>query len=299
VDGAFRGIHAEDVSTPFDLIYLDAECRVIETVEFFPTLHASEKSESAASVLALPAHSIASSHTKPGDRILLNTAEEMRAQLEREDSEVGEVPSRPSSTKTNASRGSSRSSVANLPNPGRRQDAVGKRMKTEERASRDAGLATQTAELEPLPVDRPGRIVAPPKGWLERWLFPEPAEPRSSERKAAAGLTAHFWTGGMPQSHPVRDISSTGLYVETTERWYPGTLIRMTLSKLNPGHEPAECSIVLQCRSVRCGDDGVGVEFVFENPKRTRKDSQLLLEAVNAKHLEEFLKRFREGSREA
>ena len=33
----FKGIPATDVLVPLDLIYLGEDCRVIETVEFYPT----------------------------------------------------------------------------------------------------------------------------------------------------------------------------------------------------------------------------------------------------------------------
>ena len=35
-------------------------------------------------------------------------------------------------------------------------------------------------------------------------------------------MAAYYWNGAAPKAHTVRDISSTGLYVVTEERWYPG-----------------------------------------------------------------------------
>src|ERR1035437_3814503 len=79
----FKGIPATEVPVPFDLIYLDAECRVIEAVEFFPTFHVSPSSPPAASVLALPVHSIYASHTQPGDLVAFGPVEQVENDLAR------------------------------------------------------------------------------------------------------------------------------------------------------------------------------------------------------------------------
>ena len=73
----FRGIPVAAIPAPLDLIYLDDECRVIHTVESFPTFQVSALSPQPNSVLALPAHSIYSSQTQPGDQLVLCVAEEM------------------------------------------------------------------------------------------------------------------------------------------------------------------------------------------------------------------------------
>ena len=73
----FRGIPAAAMPAPLDLIYLDEDCRVIDTVESFPTFQVSSSSPQPKSVLALPAHSIYSSQTQAGDQLVLCVAEEM------------------------------------------------------------------------------------------------------------------------------------------------------------------------------------------------------------------------------
>src|ERR1035438_529736 len=67
----FRGIAATDVKVPLDLVYLDKDCRAIDEVEFFPTFRVSPSSPPAASILALPIHSIYSTRTQPGDQLIL------------------------------------------------------------------------------------------------------------------------------------------------------------------------------------------------------------------------------------
>jgi hypothetical protein len=67
--------------------------------------------------------------------------------------------------------------------------------------------------------------------------------------------------------HGVKDISLTGMYVVTSERWYPGTMVRMTLTDR---HEPTiERSITLNATVMRWGNDGVGLRFVLQNPKES------------------------------
>ncbi|MGA9072347.1 MAG: DUF192 domain-containing protein, partial [Terracidiphilus sp.] len=79
----FRGIPDTNMRIPLDLIYLDEDCRAIEIVESFPTFHATTSIPNAASVLALPTHSIYSSQTQAGDQLVLCAAEEMQHSLER------------------------------------------------------------------------------------------------------------------------------------------------------------------------------------------------------------------------
>jgi hypothetical protein len=109
-------------------------------------------------------------------------------------------------------------------------------------------------------------------------------------RLPVAGLVAHFFTGGAPQPHEIRDMSLTGLYVVTTERWYPGTLIRMTLTRQDTGQSISDRSITVQAKSVRWGNDGVGLEFVFAPPK-SKRDARSPLETVDSAELQAFLKR--------
>jgi hypothetical protein len=135
------------------------------------------------------------------------------------------------------------------------------------------------------------------RGWLDRWLHPEPPNPRKASREPLDGLVAHFFTGGAPQAHEIRDVSSTGLFVVTNERWYPGTVIRMTLSNPDIGQAPSERSITIYARSVRWGNDGVGLEFVVEPRGRSNRGPALPLDAVDSKQLGHFLKRLEKSKR--
>jgi hypothetical protein len=131
--------------------------------------------------------------------------------------------------------------------------------------------------------------VRPPRGWLERWWSPDP---RKAPRDQAPGLAAYYWTGGPPAAQTVKDISSTGLYVVTEERWYPGTLVLMTLQVTDAGEEVSERTICVHSRAVRWGKDGVGLQFVLQ-----KESDDPAMAAADRKALDKFLQRLRKSRR--
>jgi len=320
----FRGIAAEDVRTPMDLLYLDLDCRVISAVEFFPTYRVSPSSATAASVLALPTHSIYSSHTQPGDQLVLCPADEMEWRLERmtQNGTMGDVypaqanpalrpvlvrdepraSTRPVMIREMPSRAIDPVPPASIPQiPVIREETKAAPVVPEAAPFPVAQYTVeqpkpQTAiRLEEIAPEKPWMDVSrqpakKPLGILGKWLFPDPPDPRKMSRLPVAGLVAHFFTGGAPQPHEIRDMSLTGLYVVTTERWYPGTLIRMTLTRQDTGQSISDRSITVQAKSVRWGNDGVGLEFVFAPPK-SKRDARSPLETVDSAELQAFLKR--------
>jgi hypothetical protein len=266
----FKEIPAVGVLVPLDLVYLDEDCRVLDVVESFPTARVRGDRAPAASILALPSHAIYSSQTQPGDQLVICVAEEMERRLERFSNSSG--------------------------SPGIVQSAVLLREKPlwsggpgvlqlEDRSADDR--TTQQVPHE-MSLVQPGMTnVKPPKSWLERWWSPDP---RKAPREQSPRLAAYYWTGGAPKSHNIRDISSTGLYLLTEERWYPGTLVLMTLQRTEDGEELAERSISVQSRAVRWGTDGVGLQFILPKTQDPRQDG------VDKKTLEKFLQGLKKGN---
>jgi PilZ domain len=167
----------------------------------------------------------------------------------------------------------------------------------------DPGLSQQNSASPDVPPETPQAIeslvqpvapIQPKRSWLERWLFPDTGgqDKRSGARKPAPGLVAHFWTGGPPNSHPVRDISATGMFVVTEERWYLGTQIRITLTKTLDEGSRAERSITVMATAVRWGDDGVGLEFVRSAAGKTRRHEPLPSEGADGEQLGQFVEQF-------
>ena len=81
----------------------------------------------------------------------------------------------------------------------------------------------------------PSRMLRGSSAFL-RWLS---TDRRGSKRHPLPGLVAYYWTGGAPQAFHIADISTNGLYLLTDERWFPGTMILMTLQRTNTdGDDP-------------------------------------------------------------
>jgi len=124
-------------------------------------------------------------------------------------------------------------------------------------------------------------------------------ERRRANRKQVPDLAVFFWSGAAPKEHEVRDISATGLYLITEERWYPGTLVMMTLQKKSEDLDSSERSIAVQSRAIRWGEDGVGLQFVLPEINDRRRGQNLLEEGVDRRTLEKFLEGFREDNARA
>lgn len=305
----YRGLPEWGIRVPLDLLYLDQESRVIDVVESYPVFRASASTPQPASVLALPTHSIYSSQTQPGDQLVLCVAEEMQQRLERFAA---------SSTAANAAQGAiSPVRPVSVAGAVKRPLAVVQSPLRDE-VNRAPGSIVQSAVLlreKPLWSGGPGLLelgnrsdadsansgnthlmgliqpemtdVRPPRSWLERWWSPDP---RKAPREAAPGLAAYYWTGGPPEARTVKDISTTGLYVVTEERWYPGTLVLMTLQITAFGEEIAERTICVHSRAVRWGKDGVGLQFVLQGAVNNPS-----MNAGDKKALDRFLNRLRNG----
>jgi PilZ domain len=123
---------------------------------------------------------------------------------------------------------------------------------------------------------------------LLRWLFPEITRRRAT-RYSSPGLVAYYWTGGAPHCYDVANISATGLYLRTKERWAPETLIQMTLQKGRQGESSEGSAISVLSEVVRWGDDGTGFMFVLKD-RAVLRDEVTPAEVLDRKTVEKFLK---------
>src|ERR1700722_5950447 len=99
---------------------------------------------------------------------------------------------------------------------------------------------------------------------VNRWLESLSArERRRAPRRVVPNLVAHYWDGAAPLAHHIRDISSTGLYLLTEQRWYPGTLVRILLQRTSVAETDPDRSITVNAKVVRSGSDGVGLALVL------------------------------------
>lgn len=109
--------------------------------------------------------------------------------------------------------------------------------------------------------------IAPPSLGMrfKRWLnpvAPVAGDRRRAHRRYVPGMVAHYYTGGAPTPHEVADISLTGFYLLTEDRWMPETMIQMSLQKPCAKGERKQCITVLS-KIVRRGSDGVAAQFVM------------------------------------
>jgi hypothetical protein len=88
------------------------------------------------------------------------------------------------------------------------------------------------------------------------------ADARRGARDKSPLLVAYFWDGGDPVAHKVKNVSSSGFYLDTTERWLLGTLVMMTLQRTSPDPNRPECSVIVMSKVIHHGEDGVGFAFV-------------------------------------
>lgn len=122
-------------------------------------------------------------------------------------------------------------------------------------------------------------------------------ERRKAERRAIPGLVAYYWDGGAPVAHSVRNISLTGMYLLTGQRWYPGTVMTMRLQQMDSADADPDHSIAVHARVVRSDIDGVSLAFISPVASRSTdggKDAKN--NAVDKKALDRFMRRwFLEG----
>lgn len=105
------------------------------------------------------------------------------------------------------------------------------------------------------------------KNWLERFLTPEADR---AERREPDQFFAYRWADTAMKSEPVRDISSTGVYVVTPDRWPVGSVLALTMQKQGPLEVSPERRITALARVARIGSHGVGFSFIVPQDDNER-----------------------------
>jgi hypothetical protein len=114
-------------------------------------------------------------------------------------------------------------------------------------------------------------IMAVGKGWLERLLACDRAD-----RRAASHFAAYRLKGSGIQQTPVQDISATGAYLATDERFPVGTVLSFTMQHEGPLVLSAARRITTLARVSRVDENGYGIEFIAPSDSATRRWSELL-----------------------
>jgi hypothetical protein len=88
---------------------------------------------------------------------------------------------------------------------------------------------------------------------------------KRAERRTPSVLAARFGSDSAPKLGHVKEISTTGLYLTTEERWPVGEVISLTMQKIGSQESLSEFQINVEARVASHGEDGVGLGFVLPN----------------------------------
>ncbi len=273
----YQEISANSIRLPVDLVLLDNDCVVVAMVESFPLASVPASGANALSVLAFPADTLAKGEMRAGDQLIISKPEEMKQHLQRMKEAKAGAPS---------SRGAFLGQFAKTSAEATTGPAIDEPVESvvePEPAAPVEVKPIETAPIAPAPVKAEvaggegaaaKKLAATPavdndswkkrlgtRSWLTTLLLGDPVDPRAS-REVLPGLIAYYFTGGNPVAQEVRDISATGIYIVTNERWYPGTLVRVTLTDRD--HPTADRTLTVNAKAIRWGKDGVGLELVLE-----------------------------------
>src|ERR1700731_5073667 len=105
------------------------------------------------------------------------------------------------------------------------------------------------------------------KNWFEELMA---RNQRKSPRYLAPRLAAFFFDGGPPAAHCIRDVSLTGMYLLTEQRWYPGTVLTLILQRTDRVESGAKKCIAVQARVIRSMDDGVALRFMVPKAEEAK-----------------------------
>ncbi|HEU5022007.1 MAG TPA: PilZ domain-containing protein [Bryobacteraceae bacterium] len=113
-----------------------------------------------------------------------------------------------------------------------------------------------------------------PKDRLPAPAVSNPSDPRRAPRLAEREMVVEYWDGVAPVGTGIRDISESGAYICTTEKWYSGAIIRLVFR----GRE-AKTRVTVLAQVVRQAEDGFAMEFMFNN-SRQRQDFRRFLASL-------------------
>jgi hypothetical protein len=122
---------------------------------------------------------------------------------------------------------------------------------------------------------------------LVNWFHPR--DRRKAAREETLPLIAHYWDGGPPVPRRVRDISPNGLYLMTDQRWYPGSLVMLSLQREDLPESNPHRTITVKAKVVRLGEDGVGFSMVHSDKAMSESGHHLLPGGAEQKKFERFV----------
>jgi hypothetical protein len=126
--------------------------------------------------------------------------------------------------------------------------------------------------------------------WINNIVNPDA---RTGKRKVLSGVIAHYWDGGTPQARNVLNISLSGLYLLTEERWYADTVLKLMLQfspESGAGRsQPGAVALCVLARVVRLGSDGIALAFLFNEMNKDPRSKMYPECATDRQAMREFL----------
>lgn len=101
------------------------------------------------------------------------------------------------------------------------------------------------------------------RSWFQKAFLQEEPQETRAERREVPGLEAIHWTGSSPGLDIVRNISASGMYLVTRERWPAGEInpIRLVYPELTD--DSPDNQVTIETKTVRWGEDGMGLSFIL------------------------------------
>ena len=289
----FRGIASNKLRSPIDLVFLDRNNCVLAIAKSFPDSQPSSSEWPASSAIALAAGSIASSGTLAGDQLILCSPQKMKRRIFDSRLELNQRELEPFSYESSSALDSVPAPLGpmvlvtswdQLPTLPRRGQAT---------AEPESGKFSPASTAESAAKPRNGESSSNGKNWLFCLLAAQRKEKRKSARESLPWIAAYFYDEGTPAPATICNISSLGMYVNTSERWTPGTTIRVTLSDWRL--PSLDRTVTLKAMAVRSDEKGVGLRFVFEKQRHdgASKADEGQPTDITRSELKEFLEQYK------
>lgn len=114
-----------------------------------------------------------------------------------------------------------------------------------------------------------------------------------AERRESPALAVVHWEGSTPRQSCVANISSSGAYLLTSERWKPGEILSLTLQRSGQLEHSAQRRVTVQAKSIRRDRDGVAVAFLHPRGADLRLWQSAIKAEVPQTEPEDVVREFR------
>jgi hypothetical protein len=120
-----------------------------------------------------------------------------------------------------------------------------------------------------------------------------PPERRRGERRTSPELAAYLWIGTLAKQASVRDISSTGVYLSTGQRWSSNDTQSLTLQRRGPLEGDFDRRVVVQAKAIRWVEDCVAMSFLLPSGMEVRLWASPLKSTAEQTGPDDILQEFR------